>query len=105
MFLEMQATIEDKVTGIIFRARLADEGEIQNRYKIAAARHAEATNQGFSGQVEKDRNAAMQAQNQENKIEQIRRDQPKVGRNDPCPCGSGKKYKQCHGKAGATGNA
>jgi preprotein translocase subunit SecA len=23
---------------------------------------------------------------------------PKVGRNDPCPCGSGKKYKQCHGK-------
>jgi len=27
----------------------------------------------------------------------IRRDTPKVGRNDPCPCGSGKKYKQCHG--------
>ena len=25
------------------------------------------------------------------------RAQPKVGRNDPCPCGSGKKYKQCHG--------
>jgi preprotein translocase subunit SecA len=29
-----------------------------------------------------------------------RRDEPKVGRNDPCPCGSGKKYKKCHG-AGA----
>ena len=28
----------------------------------------------------------------------VMRDQPKVGRNDPCPCGSGKKYKQCHGK-------
>jgi preprotein translocase subunit SecA len=28
----------------------------------------------------------------------IMRDQPKVGRNDPCPCGSGRKYKQCHGK-------
>jgi len=27
-----------------------------------------------------------------------KREQPKVGRNDPCPCGSGKKYKQCHGK-------
>ncbi len=26
------------------------------------------------------------------------REQPKVGRNDPCPCGSGKKYKQCHGQ-------
>jgi len=28
----------------------------------------------------------------------IRRSQPKVGRNQPCPCGSGKKYKQCHGR-------
>ena len=34
-----------------------------------------------------------------NKIETFRRDQPKVGRNDPCPCGSGKKYKKCCGKA------
>lgn len=29
---------------------------------------------------------------------QILREQPKVGRNDPCPCGSGKKYKVCHGR-------
>jgi len=29
----------------------------------------------------------------------VRRDEPKVGRNDPCPCGSGKKYKKCHGMA------
>jgi uncharacterized protein len=28
----------------------------------------------------------------------IRRDAPKVGRNDPCPCGSGRKFKQCHGR-------
>jgi preprotein translocase subunit SecA len=28
---------------------------------------------------------------------QVKRDAPKVGRNDPCPCGSGKKYKKCHG--------
>jgi preprotein translocase subunit SecA len=27
----------------------------------------------------------------------IRRETPKVGRNEPCPCGSGKKYKTCHG--------
>jgi preprotein translocase subunit SecA len=32
------------------------------------------------------------------KPEPITRDMPKVGRNDPCPCGSGKKYKQCHGR-------
>lgn len=29
------------------------------------------------------------------KVEQVRRDTPKTGRNDPCPCGSGKKYKKC----------
>ena len=31
------------------------------------------------------------------KVETVRRDADKVGRNDPCPCGSGKKYKKCHG--------
>jgi preprotein translocase subunit SecA len=30
-------------------------------------------------------------------IRQVKREEPKVGRNDPCPCGSGKKYKKCHG--------
>ena len=30
-------------------------------------------------------------------VRTVRRDNPKVGRNDPCPCGSGKKYKKCHG--------
>ena len=34
------------------------------------------------------------------KVETFRRDSPKVGRNDPCPCGSGKKYKKCCGKSG-----
>ena len=34
-------------------------------------------------------------------IHTVRRDEPKVGRNDPCPCGSGKKYKKCHGGAAA----
>jgi uncharacterized protein YecA (UPF0149 family) len=27
----------------------------------------------------------------------VKRDEPKIGRNDPCWCGSGKKYKKCHG--------
>ncbi len=40
--------------------------------------------------------AAMQAALNE-KGTPVKRDQPKVGRNDPCPCGSGKKYKKCHG--------
>jgi len=32
-------------------------------------------------------------------VKTVRRDEPKVGRNDPCPCGSGKKFKKCHGTA------
>ena len=32
------------------------------------------------------------------KVETVKREVPKVGRNDPCPCGSGKKFKTCHGK-------
>ncbi len=36
-------------------------------------------------------------QDERYRVETIRRDTPKVGRNDPCPCGSGKKYKHCHG--------
>jgi preprotein translocase subunit SecA len=36
-------------------------------------------------------------QRQQGKVETVRRDGEKVGRNDPCPCGSGKKYKKCHG--------
>ncbi len=31
-------------------------------------------------------------------VQPYRREQPKIGRNDPCPCGSGKKYKKCCGK-------
>ncbi len=37
------------------------------------------------------------------KAKPIVRETPKVGRNDPCPCGSGKKYKKCHGKVEAYG--
>jgi len=33
------------------------------------------------------------------RVDTVKRETPKVGRNDPCPCGSGKKFKQCHGAA------
>ncbi len=39
-----------------------------------------------------------QVPDRESKPETVRRDAPKVGRNDPCPCGSGKKYKNCCGR-------
>ena len=39
-----------------------------------------------------------EAQERPEKMQPFVRHGGKVGRNDPCPCGSGKKYKQCHGK-------
>jgi preprotein translocase subunit SecA len=48
---------------------------------------------GFSGNLEPEENAAARTgKHQPIKVA------PKTGRNDPCPCGSGKKYKNCHGK-------
>ena len=43
---------------------------------------------------------AGQAQSERDKTAPFIREMAKVGRNDPCPCGSGKKYKVCHGKIG-----
>ncbi|HUE38984.1 MAG TPA: SEC-C metal-binding domain-containing protein [Candidatus Binatia bacterium] len=43
------------------------------------------------------RQTQMSAGGQTLKSETLKRDADKVGRNDPCPCGSGKKYKKCHG--------
>jgi preprotein translocase subunit SecA len=36
-------------------------------------------------------------------MQPYRREEPKLGRNDPCHCGSGRKYKKCHGAAGSSG--
>jgi tetratricopeptide (TPR) repeat protein len=46
---------------------------------------------------EEDRLKAMAEELDEEPPEPIRREGPNIGRNDPCPCGSGKKYKRCHG--------
>ena len=50
---------------------------------------------GTGGQQVPDQTAVPK---REHKQETVRRDAPKVGRNDPCPCGSGKKYKHCCGR-------
>lgn len=44
------------------------------------------------------RKAAENAGYQTQQVETVVREEPKVGRNDPCPCGSGKKFKHCHGR-------
>jgi preprotein translocase subunit SecA len=62
----------------------------------AAPRGAAPDGNVFSGQAPRDMSQAVPTS--AGPIEPVRRDHPKVGRNDPCPCGSGKKYKKCHGK-------
>jgi len=68
--------------------------EQQRREEAARARlafeHAQASGMDDPA-AEQDANAPATPQT-------YTREQPKVGRNEPCPCGSGKKYKQCHGK-------
>lgn len=68
--------------------------EMQEQMRLKME-HAEA-----SGLTEDDPQSAEVNPEQPPTAEPIRRTMPKVGRNEPCPCGSGKKYKQCHGRLG-----
>jgi len=100
LFNQMWARIDGRVTDIIFKVRAGGDGRSVAAAPTARAMavvHSDATGAGFAGAAA-DEAAAMRAQGVENKVETIRREQPKVGRNEPCPCGSGKKFKQCHGK-------
>ena len=87
-----------RVTDIIFKVQ-SGAGEQESRVsptRVSTA-HADATGAGFAGAAA-DHAAAMRAQNTNGKVETIRRAKPRVKRNEPCPCGSGKKYKLCHGR-------
>ncbi|MBW8039621.1 MAG: preprotein translocase subunit SecA [Planctomycetes bacterium] len=94
MFQEMLGTIEDRVTDIIFKVRLEAGAQARSVWNVSQTAHDEV---GQFAMAERQR-AAAQAPQGEQKVKQIRLEGPKVGRNDPCPCGSGKKYKKCCGK-------
>ncbi|MGB2806516.1 MAG: preprotein translocase subunit SecA [Sedimentisphaerales bacterium] len=94
MFQEMLGTIEDRVTDIIFKVRLEAGARARSVWNVSQTAHDEV---GQFAMAEQQR-AAAQAPQGEQKVKQIRLEGPKVGRNDPCPCGSGKKYKKCCGK-------
>ena len=100
LFTQMWDRIANRVTDIIFKVRatpVAGQAGAPRGPTPLALSHADATGAGFGGSA-RDRAAAMRAQGTEAAVETIRRETPKVGRNQPCPCGSGKKYKHCHGK-------
>jgi len=94
MFTEMLEAIEDRVTDIIFKVRLEAGARARSVWRVSQTAHDEV---GQFAMAERQR-AAAQAPQSEQKVKQIKLEQPKVGRNDPCPCGSGKKYKKCCGR-------
>ena len=114
LFNEMMRNIRERVTDLIFKVRVTPPGGADDlsgavpaapapgagggsAYAGMTAAKADATNAAFASAAE-DQQAAMSKQGEGGKPQPIRRDVPKVGRNAPCPCGSGKKFKNCHGK-------
>ena len=93
MFNEMLEAIEDRVTDTIFKVHLEAGAASKSVWNVSRTQHEEVDQFAMA---ERQR-AAGTAPQTEQKVRQIKLNQPKVGRNDPCPCGSGKKYKRCCG--------
>jgi preprotein translocase subunit SecA len=98
LFTVMKERIEDQIVQYIFRlqpvVREAEGEVVQERRAPAALPSRRAANYNYSY-------GAAASGGQDAKVETVQRQAPKVGRNDPCPCGSGKKYKKCHGATAA----
>ncbi|MGB8378458.1 MAG: preprotein translocase subunit SecA [Rhodanobacteraceae bacterium] len=103
LFELMLGRIKHEVVQMLARVRIRSEDEVeameQEQRRQAQARqlqfqHAEAG--GFAPGEEPAEADSAQASAPARQMP-IQRDTPKVGRNDPCPCGSGRKYKHCHG--------
>ena len=106
LFSEMLEKVKQDVVTMLARVRVRSEDEIaaleaEERRQVEAKlnqaqfQHADAGGYGADEEAEDVRAAAAA---QAGAQAQIVRDGAKVGRNDPCPCGSGKKYKHCHGQ-------
>jgi preprotein translocase subunit SecA len=93
LFQAMKERIEDEVIKRVFRFEPLSAEQIEEQRRQNAARIA---NLRFQAPA---KSAAQRPQTPET----VTRDGDKVGRNDPCPCGSGKKYKKCHGARAAAG--
>ena len=102
LFSELLDKIKNDVVTLLARVRIRSEDEVQ-RLEAEERRRAEAEAARMQFQHESagglgaDEEAAQVLQAQAAQQPIVNAD-PKVGRNDPCPCGSGKKYKHCHGR-------
>jgi preprotein translocase subunit SecA len=92
-FQEMLAGVRERVTEMLFKVRLVAGEQVANVYQVSAAVHEQLQGYDHLAQDMADQQAAAAPQ----KVATIRRNVPRVGRNDLCPCGSGKKFKKCCG--------
>jgi len=98
MFTNLLDHIKYEVTRILFRVQVRQEEDVQAMdEQMQAPRELHFEHAEVSGISEYDPRAALGEQS-EQQAQPFIREGSKVGRNDPCPCGSGKKFKQCHGK-------
>ena len=100
VFDAMWNGVFERVTDYVYRIEQLDENFIGSTWSSAntpgAATHQQAASPEVQ-QTQRQQEEAIEA-SKERKVETYRNKSPKVGRNDPCPCGSGKKYKNCCGK-------
>ncbi len=92
MFEAMWVSIAERSTDLIFRMEQLDEGFVGSTWVETSARHDEAQS---TSEIASQQQAAIDASQGDQRVDPIRNRGMRVGRNDPCPCGSGKKYKSC----------
>src|SRR5690606_12289461 len=102
LFSEMLDKVKREVVTLLARVRIRSEEEAaameaQERAQAEAKLRQAQVQHADSGGYGADE-AAAQPDYQHGTRTPIVREGAKVGRNDPCPCGSGKKYKHCHGQ-------
>ncbi|WGJ91373.1 preprotein translocase subunit SecA [Achromobacter mucicolens] len=93
LFSGMLDRVRDDVVKVLMTVRVQSSEQVEQAEAEAAQPHVQNVQYHHS-----DYDEALASDAQESGAQPARNAMPKVGRNDPCPCGSGKKYKQCHGK-------
>ncbi len=96
LFEELIFTINQSVTAYLAKGSLQDNRGVQQAREQKTDTSKMRTHR--TGEEEAARAAAEGVSKNRSKPTTFKRTDKKVGRNDPCPCGSGKKYKQCHGR-------
>ncbi len=102
LFQRMLETIKSDVVRILCHVRVRQQDEVEEMERRRREAIAQQMAQAQARHPQEAPTAAGEGENatpaEPAKPEPFVRDSRKVGRNDPCPCGSGKKYKQCHGR-------